>query len=318
MNQRGARVLTVQMLVVAMVAVFAAGIISCGGESNTLTKIEIIPADPSVATGYSRQLLGTGFLSNGTTYTMTVLSWSSSDPAVAAISDSGLVTAGTATGTTIITAVETDSNRDLSATTTVTVEKIESIAVTPVKPGMALFTTHQFIATATLASTVTATQDLTLSLTWGSSDTGIATVISSPGLLGSAIVSTGTVAGTTLITASDLKSTPTISGTTELTVTNTPLASVVIDPADASIASGSSRKFTAAGTYVDGTPNDDLTSSMTWTTSDAGIATIASTPTVSGDILITAMTTTGTTGTVTITATDPITTRFGSTTLTVN
>ena len=87
-----AKVIFVRIFVVAVLAA-AAGLISCSGENDELMKIEIFPDNPSIATKYTRQLLGTGTLSNGISYTMTILTWSSSDPGVADVSAFGLVTA---------------------------------------------------------------------------------------------------------------------------------------------------------------------------------------------------------------------------------
>jgi hypothetical protein len=323
MNQCVANISFARKSVAAVVALITAGIISCSGGGNTLTKIEIFPANPHIAVGYSGQLLGTGFLSNGVTYMMTILTWSSSDPSVATISPSGYVTAVTA-GTTTITAIETDSHMNFSDTTVVTVADIESITVSPVQPSMAISTAYQFVAIANLASegTPTPTQDLTSFLTWTTSDAGIAQAVNTPGSLGNGIVSTGTTTGIDVIITATAEvisaiSGSTTSGSTTLTITSTPLASLAVTSADTNITIGltPTPQFTAKGTYEDGTSDVDLTSSMTWTTSDSAIATIVSMPGTTENGLISKVISSGT---VTITATDPITTRSGSTLLTVN
>ncbi len=313
MKQRVAGIIVDCIVIGAVLAIIAAVLISCNRNNGTLTKIDISPANPSIANGYSLQLYGTATLSDGITYQMAILTWSSSDTGIATVSSTGLVTA-VSNGTTTITANETDSQMHLSSTTLVTVANIESIAVTPFAPRMTIGTAHQFNATATLSNQ--ATQDLSLYLTWSSSDTGIATVASTPGTIGNGLVTAGTpTPGSTFITAIDVISN--ISSSTLLTVKSAPLASITVTPADTSISIASvptaTVQFTAMGTYADGT-TWDLTSSATWTTSNMSIATSAGTPGSPDNGLFTAGTTTGT---VTITATDQVTAGAGSTTLTV-
>jgi hypothetical protein len=209
----------------------------------------------------------------------------------------GLATSlATGTGTFIITA--TDEVNNISGTATLYITDPKSIAITPANPFMAIGTTHQFTATATLLLsdlTNTTTQNLTSFATWTSTDPAIAT-ISSTG-----IISTGTTTGQTNI----LVSAPTgTSDTTTLTVTDTPLASIAITPNPAGpITVGSPPlQFTAQGTFKDGSMTPPgLTSSWVWSSSATGFATISNTPGSNG--LATAVAP----GPTTIKATDPIT-----------
>ncbi len=52
------------------------------------------------------------------------------------------------------------------------------------------------------------------------------------------------------------------------------LTSIQVSPANPSIGMGFTQQFTASGTYSDGT-SKDITSSVTWTSSDTGVATIS-------------------------------------------
>jgi uncharacterized protein YjdB len=69
----------------------------------TLTSIAVSPASPSVALAGTLQLTATGTFSDGSTQPMLNVTWSSSSPAVAYVSASGLAT-GTATGTATMSA----------------------------------------------------------------------------------------------------------------------------------------------------------------------------------------------------------------------
>src|SRR5581483_3656965 len=67
-------------------------------------------------------------------------------------------------------------------------------------------------------------------------------------------------------------------GSTATTVTVAPgaptLVSIGVSPATASIGPGATQQFTATGIYSDGS-TDDLTTSVTWSSSDPGVATIS-------------------------------------------
>ena len=143
-------------------------------------------------------------------------------------------------------------------------------------------------------------------VTWQSSDTTVATV-STTGLV------KALKEGTAVITAVDIAH-PSI--TNSVTATVTSLTSITIAPLDATISAGTStQQFTATGTYSAATPSTapaDLTSSVTWSTSNAAVASISNSTGSNG--LATAGTTTGTT---TITATDLATRMTGTATLTV-
>src|SRR5439155_1662556 len=65
-----------------------------------------------------------------------------------------------------------------------------------------------------------------------------------------------------------------VSGETTLTVTNATLASIAVTPTNPSIPNGTTRQFTATGTYSDFT-TQDLTTQVAWSSSAAGVATIS-------------------------------------------
>ena len=233
----------------------------------TLQTIGVTPTDPSIAAGTGQQFTATGTFSDNSTQDITTqVTWSSSDTAVADISnDAGSegVGAGLSAGTATITA----SLSNVTGTTTLTVTEatLASIAVTPATPSTAIGTTLQFTATGTFTDNTT--QDLTTQVIWASGDETVATIsndAANSGLASSAGV------GTTNITAT----LDTVSGSTELTVTAATLESIDITPAAASIANGTTQQFMATGTYTDST-TQDLTASVSWSSSDTDAATIS-------------------------------------------
>ena len=148
-----------------------------------------------------------------------------------------------------------------SSTSTVT---LASIAVKPLTPSIALGETQQFTATGTYSDSTI--KDITTSVTWSSDNTTVATIGTSSGL------ATAVATGTAKITATS----GSISGYTTMTVTPATLSSIAITPANPGMLSGTTKQLTATGTYSDGS-QQDLTTSVTWISSQTTIATISST-----------------------------------------
>ncbi|HEY6872432.1 MAG TPA: DUF3443 family protein [Geobacteraceae bacterium] len=172
-----------------------------------------------------------------------------------------------------------------------------SIAVTPANTSIANGTTQQFTATGTFSDN--SMQDISSAVTWKSSNTGVAT-ISAAGL------ATSVAVGITTITAASGTIT---SNSASLTVTTAALRSITVKPANPIINIGATQQFTATGTFSDNSTND-LTSQVTWSSSNATVATIVST---------TGVATAAAAGNATITATAPASlgSISGATTLTV-
>jgi trimeric autotransporter adhesin len=159
---------------------------------------------------------------------------------------------------------------------------IVSIAVTPGTASVAAGLPQGFTAMGTLSSG--ATQDVTATATWASSNTAVATIVAG----GSATTLT---AGTASITAT-LSS---VVGTAALTVTAPVLESIAVTPANSTVPVGTLTQFTATGTYSDKS-TQDLTATAAWISSNAATATIASTG------LLTALTVNSTPITITATS----------------
>jgi hypothetical protein len=132
----------------------------------------------------------------------------------------------------------------------------------------------------------------------------VATISNAPGSAG---LATSVSAGLTTITATDPESG--ISGATTLTV-RAVLLFIQVTPANPAILVGRTRQFTAIGTYNDGT-TQNLTAAVTWSSSNASVATISNAPGTSG------LATGVAPGLTTITATDPEGGVNGATTLRV-
>lgn len=224
-----------------------------------LESIALTPTNPSIAAGTDQALIATGSFSDGTTQDLsTEVTWSSSNTDVATVSSMGLATSSAA-GSADITA--TSGAVSGSTTLTVTAATLVSISVEPASPGIANGTTQQLSATGVFSDA--STQDLSATVTWTSSETGVATI-------DSAGLATGVSEGSSTITATS----GAVSGSTSLTVTAAVLASLDITPANPTIADGTNQQFTATGTFTDAT-TQDLSTEVTWSSSNTGIATIS-------------------------------------------
>lgn len=142
---------------------------------------------------------------------------------------------------------------------------IVSIDVTPTNPSIGPDTTQQFTATGT--DTDQSAQDLTAQVTWSSSNSGVATISNTAETEG---LAAGIAVGSTTISAS-LSS---VSGSTELTVASGELESIVVTPTDIAIALNTTQPFTATGIFSDQS-TQNLTSRVTWTSSDNEVATVS-------------------------------------------
>ena len=230
----------------------------------TLSSITIAPPNPAIAKGTTKQLTATGTFTDGTTQDLTSeVSWTSSDQTIAEI-DNALRNQGLVSGIGIGTATISAREDGVTGTTAVTVTPaaLTSIAITPPNPSLAKGTSLQLNASG--AFTDGTVQDLTRFVSWVSSDATIAQVSGAEGSQG---LVTGIGTGAATITAS-LNG---ISGTTSVTVTPATLVSITITPPNPSIAKGTTQQLTATGTLTDGT-TQDLTRSVSWTSSDETIA----------------------------------------------
>jgi hypothetical protein len=163
-------------------------VLSVANSSATLVSIAVTPSNQSIAAGTQQQFTATGTFSDNSTQNLTSsVTWASSDPTIATISAAGLATALQKAGTTSISAQQGNIIGKTNLTVTAAATLV-SIAVTPPNQSIAAGTQQQFTATGTFSDN--STQNLTSSVTWASSDTTIATI--SAGGLATALQKAGT------------------------------------------------------------------------------------------------------------------------------
>jgi hypothetical protein len=135
-----------------------------------------------------------------------------------------------------------------------------SVAVTPTNPSIALGTSQQMAATITYSDTSTGPG--TSTVVWASSTTATAT-INAAGLVTSVAVGQTTISATL----------GSLSGSTTLSVTGALLTSIAVTPGNPSNPLGTTRQFTAIGSFSNNT-TQDLSTQVAWASATAGVATI--------------------------------------------
>ena len=268
---------------------------SSEGKSGTSTITVVAPAIESVTLAPSSDTVQVG---DNVTLTATVkdvtgavvtdrsVTWASSNVAVATVSTGGIVT-GRSAGTAVITA--TSGGRSGSATVLVIPVPVGSVTVSPASATLVPSQLLTLSAEVRDANGVVVTDR---SVAWTSSNTAVATVS------GTGIVS-AVAPGTTTITATSEGRT----GTASISVVPMPVGSVTVSPTSAEVTVGQAVTLSATVRDTSGAVVGDR--SVTWTSSDAAIATVSGAGVVTGV----------SPGTVTITATSE--TRSGSAAVTV-
>ncbi|HEV2117874.1 MAG TPA: Ig-like domain-containing protein [Terriglobales bacterium] len=254
-----------------------------------LVSISVTPTPVSIAAGTDQQFSAIGSFNDGSTQLLTSVTWSSSSSSVATINSAGLATAVGA-GTATITA--TSGSVSGTAALTVTAATVTSITVTPANSNMPVGTTKQFTATAGFSDG--SSEDVTASVLWGSSEPGVAS-INNQGLVSSVATGSSTISAVL----------GSVSGTTSLTVTTVKLVGIAILPSNPRIEARTFVKFTAVGTFSDGSTGSNL-AGVSWKSSTPKVASMRSSGTAFGKK----------TGSATITAT--ASGLKGTTTLTVS
>ena len=238
--------------------------------SATLSSISVTPASAVLAPTTSANCVATGTFSDGSSQVITnIVTWTSSAPNVASVNGGGRVTAQSPGNATM-----TAQLGSLSANCAIVVDgsPLTSIQVSPQTASTPLQTELPFVASGTFADGNT--QDLTTAVLWTSSPASVATISNLPATMGEA---TGLEPGTASITAlfgGQL-------GTATLTVTSATATSLQVSPAATNLEHGGFTRFTALAEFSDGTTRD-VTSSVTWTSSNASVAVVTPTGVATG------------------------------------
>ncbi len=235
---------------------FAPGI---GGNTDVvLVSITITPGNPDLILGTLNQFTATGTFSDQSTKDITAsVTWSSSNQNIASINGSGMA-AALALGSLSISA----TSDAITGSTSVNVQSptLMSISILPADGTIAATTTVQFHALGNYSDG--SVQNVTRQVTWASSNTAVAQILSSGD-------SRGQAAGSSTITAT-LGS---ISGSTTLNVTNATIVSITVMPPSQTIAVSTTLGFSAIGRFSDNTVQN-ITDDATFNSDNTAVATI--------------------------------------------
>jgi uncharacterized protein YjdB len=229
----------------------------------TVATVAVSPATANLVVGQTLQLVATPQDVLGNALTGRVVTWASTNPGVATVSGSGLVTGVAAGAATVMVTCEGQTS---PVAITVTVVPVATVSVSPASASVIVGQTAQLTATPRDGNGNPLSGR---TVTWATSNAAVASV-SGNGLV------TGGAAGTATITASSEGR----NGTAAITVTLVPVASVSVSPAAATVLLGQTVQLTATPKDGNGSP---LTGrAVTWASSAPGVASVSASGLVTG------------------------------------
>ncbi len=232
-----------------------------------ISSLAIQPGDSTIAATTSMQFSAIGTFNNGSTQDLTTqATWTSDNHSVATVGSGSGLAKGLSPGTATITA--TLGSLSASVTLTVTNATLVTVSVAPVGRTIAPGTKLSFGATGTFSDG--SSQNITRDSTWASDNTAVATV-------GSVSLVTGVAPGTANISAT----LDGVTGSAELIVSSATLVSISVTPASAVLAPASTLGLTATGTFSDGS-TQAITNAVSWSSSDANVASVSNAGQVTG------------------------------------
>jgi uncharacterized protein YjdB len=224
--------------------------------------LAVEPAEASIPKGLTQRFEAIATYTDGSHHDLTdVVFWASSDTDVASVSMEGIAT-GEGVGEVLVTATLSET---ISARASLAVREAEivSILVEPIEVAKPKGLAQQFTATATYTDLTTA--DVTAFVTWTSSDPDVAPISNAEGSKG---LASALDVGVATLTATSPNET---SGAATMTVTREELVEIQVTPPHPVLPKGLRQQFTATGVYTD-MSEQDLTATVTWSSSPEGIA----------------------------------------------
>lgn len=224
-----------------------------------LSSLQVTPADEVLADGTMQQYTVIGTFTDGTRQDLTTeVHWSVGDESVARIGLQGLLTA-LDPGTTSVTV----KSGLVSGHTRLTVSEASpmSLSLSPSSLSLAKGLEQSLALHVTLTDNTR--QEVTNQAFWRSSDASVVQVDQAGKVRGLAVGTAEVIAQYGGLDAVSIL----------VVVTDAELVSLEIDPDGATVVDGLFRQYAASGHYTDGSVQE-VTSSVTWQTSDLSIATI--------------------------------------------
>ncbi|MEP5566501.1 MAG: Ig-like domain-containing protein [Halioglobus sp.] len=244
----------------------------------SLQRIEIDPVNASIFVTDQVAYRVTGIYADGRNADLTkIAEFASSEASVASISNDTPtrgIAVGTAPGETRISAAVGELQTETTLTVTTQPEEIVRVDVLPSNDTIGIGESLQYRAIAVNDSGES--RDVTVSATWQSSDTDVATIVSGdPGVAARSTEAgraLGLAPGQTTITADYAG----VIGETQLTISSADikLESITVEPIDPSLPRLVKQQFTAVGSYSDGSRRD-LTATVLWQSQDTEVVVLS-------------------------------------------
>ncbi len=247
-----------------------------GGGPPVLQSINLYPSNPSIPQiGQTAQFIAVGVYSSPSSNTdlTSLVTWASSNVAIAAFSTPGSPSLATAVGcgTTTITAEYHGVIGQTQLTVSCTVPPppvLQSITLFPSNPTIPQVGQTAPLTALAVYSPPQGNNNITTTATWASSNPGVATIGINTG------VATAVSCGTTTIQAEFMG----VVGQTTLTVSCPALQSINVFPSNPTIQVGQpGAQLDALAVYSPPQSNNNLTSVATWLSSNQGVATVSTT-----------------------------------------
>jgi uncharacterized protein YjdB len=239
----------------------ASGSISAGATLTippaSLVSINIVAPSLSIPKGNTEQLSAIANYLDGTTLDVTsTVTWASSAPEVVVANGTGVI-AGASSGSATITA----SLGAIRGAQQITVAPAALMSLAIVPPNLSLLkgSTQQLGVTGTFSDGTT--QNLANSVLWTASPATV--TVSATGVVNAIANGTATVMATS----------GAVNASAPITVSGTSLISLAISPSNPTMVKGATQQLIATGTFSDGT-TQNLTGSVTWTSSPGNIVTV--------------------------------------------
>jgi uncharacterized protein YjdB len=229
----------------------------------TVASVTVTTSASSILVGQTTQAYATARDASSNIVSGRPTTWTSSNTAVATVSNAGLITAVAAGSATVSATIDSQVGQ---ATITVSQVPVASVTVTLNAPSLAVGQVTQANATARDANNNALTGR---AIAWSSSNTAVATVDS-----------TGRVTAVAVGSANIVATSEGKSGQATATVNQVPVASVTVSPSSASMNVGQTAQLTATTRDAN---NTVLTGrSVAWSSSNASIATVSASGLVTG------------------------------------
>ncbi|HEX5437767.1 MAG TPA: Ig-like domain-containing protein [Gemmatimonadaceae bacterium] len=249
-----------------------AGIIATSeGKADTATitvkpvpvaSVSVAPSETTIVVGDTLKLVATAKDSAGGALTGRTFAWTEDPTNLTSLTSSGGTATLVAHDTGTVTVTATSEGKSGTATVHVHPAPVATVTVTPSADTLLIGNTAQLTATLKDKRGNTLTGR---TITWSSGNTGVATVDPTTGEVTTV---TAVSAGTTTITAMSEGQT----GTAAITAQEAPVQSITVTPTDTTILVGQTAQFT--DTVKDAEGNVLTDRAVTWSSSDAGVATI--------------------------------------------